>query len=131
MIICPSNPFISVEPILSLPGVRAALQACRAPIVAVSPIIAGRAVKGPTAKMMAEMGLTPSARGVADWYGDLLDVYIVDHADAAGMAGAPVQVIAAKTLMQTLEDREALARVVVETVLGSPGSFLSGNIIPG
>jgi LPPG:FO 2-phospho-L-lactate transferase len=114
VVICPSNPFISVEPILSLPGVRAALQACRAPIVAVSPIIAGRAVKGPTAKMMAEMGLTPSARGVADWYGDLLDVYIVDHADAASMGGAPVQVIAAKTLMQTLEDREALARVVLD-----------------
>ena len=114
VVICPSNPFISVEPILSLPGVRAALQACRAPIVAVSPIIAGRAVKGPTAKMMAEMGLTPSARGVADWYGDLLDAYVVDHADAASMVGAPVKITATKTLMHTLEDREALARVVLD-----------------
>ena len=65
VVICPSNPFISIEPILSLPGVRAALLACRAPVVAVSPIIAGRAVKGPTAKMMTELGLDPSARAVA------------------------------------------------------------------
>lgn len=114
VVICPSNPFISVDPILSLPGVRAALRACRAPIVAVSPIIAGRAVKGPTAKMMAELGLNPSARGVAEWYGDLLDAYVVDHADAAGMAGARAKVTATKTLMQTLEDREALARVVLD-----------------
>jgi LPPG:FO 2-phospho-L-lactate transferase len=113
VVICPSNPFISVEPILSLPGVRDALNACRAPIVAVSPIIAGRAVKGPTAKMMAELGLNPSARAVAEWYGDLLDVYIVDHADAAQMDGVHPRVIATKTLMLTLEDRESLARVVL------------------
>jgi LPPG:FO 2-phospho-L-lactate transferase len=130
VVICPSNPFISIEPILSLPGVRDALHACAAPIVAVSPIIAGRAVKGPTAKMMVELGLPPSARGVADWYGDLLDACIVDHADAASMSGAPVQVIAAKTLMQTMEDREALARVVVEVALGSSDSFEPGNILP-
>jgi LPPG:FO 2-phospho-L-lactate transferase len=114
VVICPSNPFISVEPILSLPGVRAALSACRAPVIAVSPIIAGRAVKGPTAKMMKELGLDPSARSVAQWYGDLLDVYVVDHADAADMDGLHPRVVAAKTLMATLEDREALARVVLD-----------------
>ena len=65
VIVCPSNPFISVEPILALPGVRAALAACTAPVIAVSPIIGGRAVKGPTAKMMTELGLDPSAAGVA------------------------------------------------------------------
>ena len=69
VIICPSNPFISVEPILAVPGVRAALAACPAPVVAVSPIIGGRAVKGPTAKMMAELGMTPSAAAVARRYG--------------------------------------------------------------
>jgi len=114
VVICPSNPFISVEPILSLPGVRDALQASRAPVVAVSPIIAGRAVKGPTAKMMAELGLDPSARAVAAWYGELLDAYVVDHADAAAMDGLHPRVTAAKTLMQTMEDREALARVVLD-----------------
>ena len=113
VVICPSNPFISIEPILSLPGVREALSACRAPIVAVSPIIAGRAVKGPTAKMMTELGLDPSARAVAQWYGDLLDVYIVDHADAGEMEGIDPRVVAANTLMVTLEDREALARAVL------------------
>ncbi len=122
VVICPSNPFVSVEPILSLPGVRDALNACRAPIVAVSPIIAGRAVKGPTAKMMAELGLNPSARAVAEWYGDLLDVYIVDHADAAQMDGLRPSIIATKTLMLTLEDRESLARVVLDAAvsLGTP-----------
>jgi LPPG:FO 2-phospho-L-lactate transferase len=114
VVICPSNPFISVEPILSLSGVRAALSACPAPVIAVSPIIAGRAVKGPTAKMMKELGMDPSARSVAQWYGDLLDVYVVDHADAADMDGLHPRVVAAKTLMATLEDREALARVVLD-----------------
>ena len=63
VVICPSNPLISIDPILSLPGVREALRACRAPVVAVSPIIGGKAVKGPTAKMMAELGLTGRCRG--------------------------------------------------------------------
>jgi LPPG:FO 2-phospho-L-lactate transferase len=117
VVICPSNPFISVEPILSLPGVRAALDVCRAPVVAVSPIIAGRAVKGPTAKMMTEMGMDASARTVAEWYGDLLDGYIVDHADAADMDGLHPRITVTKTLMLTLEDREALARVVLDTAV--------------
>ena len=112
VVICPSNPFISVEPILALPGVRDALAACGAPVVAVSPIIGGRAVKGPTAKMMTELGLNPSAAGVALRYGDLLDGYIVDRVDAGTVAGP--HMIAAQTLMKTLEDREALARVVLD-----------------
>jgi LPPG:FO 2-phospho-L-lactate transferase len=120
VVICPSNPFISVEPILSLPGVRAALRACRAPVVAVSPIIAGRAIKGPTAKMMTELGLDPSARAVAEWYGELLDAYIVDHADAANVDGLHPRVTAAKTLMVTLEDREALARAVLNAATTPP-----------
>ena len=63
VVICPSNPFISIEPILAVPGVREALAACAAPVIAVSPIIGGRAIKGPTAKMMAELGMKPSAGG--------------------------------------------------------------------
>ena len=78
VIICPSNPFISVEPILAVRGIREALSACAAPVIAVSPIIGGRAVKGPTAKMMTELGITPSAAAVAKRYGDLLDGYVMD-----------------------------------------------------
>ena len=111
VVICPSNPFISVEPILALPGVRAAIAACAAPVIAVSPIIGGRAVKGPTAKMMAELGLDPSAAGVAARYGDLLDGYVVDEIDAGSVPGLPVFVT--QTLMKTLQDREDLARAVL------------------
>ena len=65
VVICPSNPFISIEPILAVPGMRDALAGCGAPVVAVSPIVGGRAVKGPTAKMMQELGLPSSAAAVA------------------------------------------------------------------
>jgi len=117
VVICPSNPFLSIDPILSLPGVREALRACRAPVVAVSPIIGGKAVKGPTAKLMAELGLPVSAAAVAEHYADLLDIYVVDEADAAEISELGVPVILSHTLMVTLEDRDALAR----TVLGAVG----------
>jgi len=113
VVICPSNPFISVEPILSVPGARAALAACPAPVIAVSPIIGGRAVKGPTAKMMAELGLDVSAATVADRYDDLLDGYVADHADADALFRVRPRVFLAATLMTTLADREALARAVL------------------
>ena len=86
VVICPSNPFLSIDPILSLPGVREALRACRAPVVAVSPIIGGKAVKGPTAKIMAELGLPVGAAAVARHYEDILDIYIADEADANEVA---------------------------------------------
>jgi len=112
IVICPSNPFISIEPILAVPGIRAAIEASGAPVVAVSPIIGGKAVKGPTAKMMAELGMEATASGVAARYGDLLHGYVVEHEDAASVAG--VRVTPAKTLMLSLADREALARVVLD-----------------
>jgi len=114
VIVCPSNPFISVEPILAIPGMRDALKQSGAPIVAVSPIIGGEAVKGPTAKMMRELGLDVSAAAVAARYGDLLDGYIVDHADADGVGNIRARVTIARTLMKSLEDREALARVTLD-----------------
>jgi LPPG:FO 2-phospho-L-lactate transferase len=113
VVICPSNPFISIGPILAVPGLKAAIANCGAPVVAVSPIIGGRAVKGPTAKMMQELGLEPGAAAVARHYGDLLDGYVVDTADAAGVSGLRPRVTAAPTLMTTLADREALARAVL------------------
>jgi LPPG:FO 2-phospho-L-lactate transferase len=113
VIICPSNPFISVEPILAVPGMREALSACAAPVVAVSPIIAGRAIKGPTAKMMGELGMTPSAVAVAERYGDLLDGYVMDVEDAEEAVHVAQSVTLAPTLMTNLAEREELARVVL------------------
>jgi LPPG:FO 2-phospho-L-lactate transferase len=113
VVICPSNPFISIDPILAVPGVRTALRQCPAPVVAVSPIIAGQAVKGPTAKMMAELGLPVDAAAVARHYDDILNVYIADEEDAASVAGLGVTVVLARTLMLSLADREALARTVI------------------
>jgi LPPG:FO 2-phospho-L-lactate transferase len=113
VVICPSNPLISIDPILSLPGLRDALRSCRSPVVAVSPLIGGKAVKGPTAKMMAELGLPVGAASVARHYGDLLDHYVIDEADAGAVTGLDLPVTATRALMQTLADREALARRVL------------------
>ena len=114
VIICPSNPFISVEPILAVQGMRQALLACAAPVIAVSPIIGGRAVKGPTAKMMTELGIAPSAAAVAKRYGELLDGYVMDAGDADEAAQVTPKVTLAATLMTNLAEREQLARVVLE-----------------
>jgi LPPG:FO 2-phospho-L-lactate transferase len=112
-VICPSNPFISIDPILAVPGIRAALRDCHAPVVAVSPIIGGKAVKGPTAKMMAELGLPVDAKTVAHHYRDFLDLYIADEEDAAAVACLDIPVVLTHTLMQSLAGREALARTVL------------------
>jgi len=114
VIICPSNPFISVEPILAVPGIREALFACAAPVIAVSPIIGGLAVKGPTAKMMTELGMIPSAAAVAKRYGEVLDGYVMDADDAQEAAQVTPKVTLAQTLMTNLAEREQLARVAIE-----------------
>ncbi len=113
VVICPSNPFLSIDPVLSLPGVREALRACRAPVIAVSPIIGGKAVKGPTAKIMAELGLPVGAAAIARHYEDILDIFIVDEADAREVERLGIPVTLSKTLMLTIEDREALAKAVL------------------
>lgn len=112
VVICPSNPYLSVAPILAVPGIRDALSTCAAPVIAVSPIIAGQAVKGPTAKMMAELGLEPSAETVARHYAGLVDAFVVDEADA-GFKLAGVDIFSAPTLMQSLDDKITLARHVL------------------
>jgi LPPG:FO 2-phospho-L-lactate transferase len=113
VVICPSNPFISIDPILALPGVREALRRCRAPVVAVSPIIGGQAVKGPTAKIMAELGLRVDAAAAARHYHDFLDCYVADATDAAQIADLGVPVTLTRSLMHTLAEREALAQAVL------------------
>jgi LPPG:FO 2-phospho-L-lactate transferase len=113
VVLCPSNPFLSIDPILALPGLRAALGHCPAPVVAVSPLIAGRAVKGPTAKIMEELGFAVDAAAVARHYRDILDLYIADAADADALGDPGMPVRFAPTLMATLTDREALAHAVL------------------
>jgi LPPG:FO 2-phospho-L-lactate transferase len=120
VIICPSNPFVSIEPMLAVGGLRRAIADCAAPVVAVSPIIGGRAVKGPTAKMMSELGLPVSAAAVARRYADLLDAYVLDHDDAADAGGLGIPTTATHTLMLTLDDREALARQVLASAISPP-----------
>jgi LPPG:FO 2-phospho-L-lactate transferase len=123
VVLCPSNPFISIEPILAVPGVREALVACAAPVIAVAPIVAGRALKGPTAKMMGELGLAAGAAAVARRYADLIDAYVVDHADASASMPPGIRIVPAQAVMTTLADREALAR----GVLAAADSLRSGR----
>lgn len=116
IIICPSNPFISIDPVLAVPGVRDALAKASAPVIAVSPIVAGDAIKGPTAKMFREMGTEPSVQAVAARYQDIVDVVIIDEQDAA--AAKDVQalglgVVTAQTVMRTLADKTALAEIAL------------------
>jgi len=113
VVICPSNPFLSVEPILAIPAIRAALMGCAAPIVAVTPIIGGQAVKGPTAKIMQELGLEISGEAVARRYADLIDAFVVDQSDPAPVALDGVRFFKAQTRMDRTQDREELARAVL------------------
>ena len=114
IIICPSNPFVSVEPILAVPQIRAAIQRAIAPVIAVTPIIAGRAIKGPAAKMMAELGLEVCAAAVAQRYADLIDGFIIDQADAISQPPAGMRFFTAATLMSNTDDRLRLAQAVLQ-----------------
>lgn len=109
VILCPSNPWLSVDPILAVPGLREALRASGAPVVAVTPIIAGKAVKGPTAKIMAELGLDVSVLSIVAHYRGLIGGFVLDAEDRAleSRIGLPVRV--ARTRMRSIEDRIALA----------------------
>lgn len=114
VVICPSNPLISIEPILAVPGIRRALADCRAPVIAVSPLVGGKAIKGPTAKMLGELGGVPDTAGIARRYRDVLDGLVIDTMDAADATRVDVAVTVAPTVMVTLQDRARLARIVVE-----------------
>jgi LPPG:FO 2-phospho-L-lactate transferase len=130
VVICPSNPYISIDPILALPGMRAALKDTAAPVIAVSPIIAGRAVKGPTAKMMTELGLTVDARTVASHYDDIIDGYVIDTSDSHLTNQFEVPVAVTATLMSSVADREALAKSVLNfanTLRMAPAKRASGE----
>ena len=113
ILICPSNPFVSVDPILKLTGIMALLKAAAAPVIAVSPIVNGRAIKGPAAKMMAELKMPQTALAVAIHYQGRIDGFVIDEADAS-MASAiealGMAVLVTPTVMHSLDDRVQLAR---------------------
>ncbi len=111
IVICPSNPFVSIDPILALPGLRETLTELEAPIVAISPLVGGRAIRGPAAKMFEELGLVPSALSVAQHYEDLLQGFIIDQTDQsiADDFDERLKIVVCDTIMVTQTDREALA----------------------
>ncbi|MDB5976858.1 MAG: domain, 2-phospho-L-lactate transferase 2 [Nevskia sp.] len=108
VILCPSNPYLSIAPMLAVPELRQRLRQLQVPVIAVSPIVGGEAIKGPTAKIMRELGLQPSAVAISELYGDFLDLTVVDIQDAALATGDHFAV--APIVMKTIEDRVDLAR---------------------
>ncbi len=119
VILCPSNPFLSIQPILAVPGVRSALLKTPARVVGITPIVAGAALKGPADKMMQSLGFDPSAAGVARLYRDFLDCFIVDQQDAhlkLQIEAMGVKVETTDTIMSSLKVSADLARLTVKTL---------------
>lgn len=112
ILIAPSNPFLSIDPILAIPSIRRALTETTVPVVAVSPLVGGTAVKGPTAKLMRELGLEVSATAVARHYGELLDGLLIDERDPPACLDVPNA--RADTLMNTIDDRKRVALAALD-----------------
>jgi len=113
VIVCPSNPYLSIDPILAVPGVRDGLSALKAPVVAVSPIVGGRALKGPAAKLMQELGVAPCPTAIVEHYDGLLSGLVVDHEDAAeaeALRARGLSTLATEAIMTSDDDRVRLAR---------------------
>ena len=125
IIFCPSNPVVSIAPILAVPGMRELLANSPAPKVAVSPIVGGRALKGPADRMLDSLGYEVSVTGVARIYEGLLDGFVMDRADEgeeAGVSALGMRVLSTDAVMRDEEDRERLAREVLDLCreLGAP-----------
>ena len=115
IIICPSNPYLSVAPILSVPGLRQLVQDSDAPVVAVSPIVGGRAVKGPVAKMMREMGhLKHLPLTIVEHYAGLLDGFVLDQQDQSEQPQLPLPALTTDTIMTDLPSKQRLAAEVLQ-----------------
>jgi len=116
VILAPSNPVTSIGPILAVPGIKKALQETSAPVVAISPLIGGKAVSGPAGVLMAAQGLPVSLAGLAQAYGEFLDILVADVADAKAakeLQRPGLRVVCASTVMRTVEDKANLARAVL------------------
>ncbi len=117
VVVCPSNPLVSVGTILSIKGVRDGLRQTEARVVGVSPIVAGAAIKGPADRMLRAMGFEASAAGVAELYSDFLDAFVIDQKDAGEVQRVEalgVGVVVADTVMRSLSDKAALAKTVLD-----------------
>jgi LPPG:FO 2-phospho-L-lactate transferase len=113
VVICPSNPYLSIEPILAVPGMRQWLGGLNVPVVAVSPIVGGAAIKGPAAKIMQELGVAVSATTVAERYRGLIHGLVIDHVDqplSAAIEATGIAVRVTQTVMRSAADRANLAR---------------------
>jgi LPPG:FO 2-phospho-L-lactate transferase len=116
IIICPSNPFLSIAPILSVPGIKEKIKTTHAPIIGISPIIGGKALKGPTAKIMEDQGLNVSAYSVAKFYAELLDYFVIDTVDAHlkdKIEKLGMKVTVTNTWMKSLKDSVKLAEATM------------------
>ncbi len=112
VIICPSNPYLSIDPIFSLPGLKDWIHDVAAAVIAVSPIVGGVAIKGPAAKIMGELGIVPSALSVARHYRDVVGGFVMDRVDAADadeVRSLGMEVVTTQTIMSDLDDRVTLA----------------------
>ncbi|MGH7865039.1 MAG: 2-phospho-L-lactate transferase [Candidatus Binataceae bacterium] len=119
IILAPSNPFVSLGPILGLRGIRAALRAARARVAAISPIVGGRTIKGPADRMLRGLGLEVSAVGVARLYGDIAGTFVIDKVDqgrAGGIERLGMRAVVADTIMSSAARTERLARVVLNSL---------------
>lgn len=119
IVICPSNPIVSIGPILSIKGVREALKRTEAKVVGISPIVGGATIKGPADKLMRGLGIEVSAYGVAQLYSDFLDYFIIDNVDRAlaeRIENLGIKVIVTNTIMRSMEDKVRLARLVVDII---------------
>lgn len=120
VLIAPSNPIVSVGTTLAVPGVRAALERTAAPVVAVSPIVGGAAIKGPAVPLMRARGVEPTALGVARFYAGLIDALVIDHADAAlapAIEALGVRAVVTDTIMRGPAEKAALARTAYEVAI--------------
>jgi LPPG:FO 2-phospho-L-lactate transferase len=118
IIICPSNPIVSIGPILSVKNVRKALKETRAKVVAISPIICGAPLKGPADKLMRGLGLEVSAYSVAKLYQDIIDIFIIDNMDQdeeEKIAKLGLKVVVTNTVMKTLQDKVKLAETTIKS----------------
>ena len=116
LVFCPSNPFLSVDPILAVPGVRKKIENFRGARVAVSPIVGGEAIKGPAGKILRELGHEVSCVGVAKRYVDLCDVFIIDNVDAdlaSAIEKLGMRVVVTNTIMNNDQEKRTLAREIL------------------
>jgi len=130
IVICPSNPFLSIDPILAVPGITAALMTARAPVIAVSPIIGGKAVKGPTAKIMEELGIANANSSIAAHYRGLIDGIVIDETDVNDCPRIDLPVLVTGTMMRGLADRERLAGEIIAfagSLVQSSGAMRAGG----